>query len=175
MVELVAHPSSARGAVEGVGARALLQFDGSLAILYVLRAAMDCIAVPQPREPRRADGLWRHTCFECFVAGVGEGYSEFNFAPSGEWAAYAFTGYRRAESLPPGFEPHIAVKRAAFVLELRAVVPRASLPPRSAAHPWRIGLAAVVEHTTGDVSYWALRHAPGKPDFHHREAFALTL
>jgi hypothetical protein len=25
------------------------------------------------------------------------------------------------------------------------------------------------------LSYWALRHAAGKPDFHHRDAFAMPL
>jgi hypothetical protein len=39
----------------------------------------------------------------------------------------------------------------------------------------RIGLSAVIEGKDGALSYWALRHAPGKPDFHHRRAFALEL
>ncbi len=38
-----------------------------------------------------------------------------------------------------------------------------------------IGLSAVVEDESGALSHWALRHPPGKPDFHHREAFALEL
>jgi hypothetical protein len=33
----------------------------------------------------------------------------------------------------------------------------------------------VIEEIDGALSYWALRHAPGKPDFHHRDAFALEL
>jgi hypothetical protein len=32
---------------------------------------------------------------------------------------------------------------------------------------WRIGLAAVIEGTSGHKSYWALAHPPGKADFHH--------
>jgi len=39
----------------------------------------------------------------------------------------------------------------------------------------RIGLSAVIEETDGTKSYWALRHPPGKPDFHHPDCFALTL
>ena len=27
----------------------------------------------------------------------------------------------------------------------------------------------------GGISYWALAHPPGKPDFHHPDSFALTL
>src|ERR1700731_13306 len=38
---------------------------------------------------------------------------------------------------------------------------------------WRIGLAAVIEETSGHKSYWALAHPPGKADFHHSDSFAL--
>jgi hypothetical protein len=38
---------------------------------------------------------------------------------------------------------------------------------------WRIGLAAVIEETSGHKSYWALAHPQGKADFHHSECFAL--
>jgi len=36
-------------------------------------------------------------------------------------------------------------------------------------------LSAVIEDDDGAFSYWALRHPPGKPDFHHPDAFALML
>jgi len=39
----------------------------------------------------------------------------------------------------------------------------------------RLALAAVVEDERGMLSYWALRHPAGKPDFHHPDAFALEL
>jgi hypothetical protein len=38
-----------------------------------------------------------------------------------------------------------------------------------------VGLAVIIDEGSGAFSYWALRHAPGKPDFHHIEAFALRL
>jgi hypothetical protein len=39
----------------------------------------------------------------------------------------------------------------------------------------RLGLSALVEAIDGELSYWALRHLPGKPDFHHVDAFDLQL
>jgi hypothetical protein len=33
----------------------------------------------------------------------------------------------------------------------------------------------VVEDEAGAFAYWALKHPPGKPDFHHPDAFALVL
>src|SRR3546814_9971873 len=44
-----------------------------------------------------------------------------------------------------------------------------------AAGPVRVALSAVIEETDGTKSYWALRHPPGKPDFHHPDCFALAL
>jgi len=61
------------------------------------------------------------------------------------------------------------VKRSAGRLELCAEIPE--------HYPGKlmVGLCAVIEDGPGALSYWALRHAPGKPDFHHRAAFALEL
>jgi hypothetical protein len=39
----------------------------------------------------------------------------------------------------------------------------------------RVALAAIVEDDQGTLTYWALRHPAGKPDFHHAEAFALQV
>ena len=63
--------------------------------------------------------------------------------------------------------PAIVVRIAPSELRLSASI---AVPH---ARELRIGLAAVVEEKSGALSYWALRHAPGKPDFHHPDAFAL--
>ncbi|MGD2056793.1 MAG: hypothetical protein PVJ15_08295, partial [Gammaproteobacteria bacterium] len=69
---------------------------GWLALGFALEGELSALRIPEWLAPRRADHLWRHTCFEAFVmAGAGPGYREFNFSPSGEWAAYAFQGYRQ--------------------------------------------------------------------------------
>ncbi len=39
----------------------------------------------------------------------------------------------------------------------------------------KLALSAVVEDDSGTLSYWALKHAPGKPDFHHSDGFVLEL
>jgi hypothetical protein len=39
----------------------------------------------------------------------------------------------------------------------------------------RLGLSAVIEDDNGSLSYWALKHPSGKPDFHHPDAFALEI
>jgi hypothetical protein len=103
-----------------------------------------------------------------FVAAKGDaGYREFNLSPSGEWAAYAFEDYRRGGPLDA--MPEIVVRTHATRLELSARVPLREQGPLD------VGLSVVVEDQDGALSYWALRHGPGRPDFHRRDAFALAL
>ena len=75
--------------------------------------------------PRIATQLWRHTCFEAFIAVEGQpAYHEFNFAPSGEWTVYAFSGYRDGGPLADEMmRPHIAVRSTDSRLELDARSP----------------------------------------------------
>jgi hypothetical protein len=146
--------------------------DGALRLRYRLSGPPTGLRIPPPQAlPGRADGLWRHTCFELFVAS-GAGYREFNFSPSGDWQAYAFAGYRDGGLLEPAQVPRIALETLADGLILDVSLPAANLPntPRM-----RLGLCAVLEHADGGFSWWALRHAPGRPDFHHPDTFALEL
>jgi hypothetical protein len=126
--------------------------------------------------PRIGTELWRHTCFEVFIAIDGNReYHEFNFAPSGEWTVYAFSDYRDGAPLADEtMRPHIAVRSTDSWLELDALV---RLDRLSAIHPravLRVGLSAVIEANDG-LSYWALRHPRDKPDFHNADGFALML
>ncbi len=134
------------------------------------------IRISPPGVPRMATQLWRRTCFEAFIAVEGQpAYHEFNFAPSAEWAVYAFRGYRNGGPLANEMmRPHIAVRSTGSRLELDAVV---RLDGLSAVHPracLRVGLSAVIEASDG-LSYWALRHRADKPDFHDADGFALLL
>ena len=62
---------------------------------YRIEGATGRLRLPLPVSARRTDGLWQHTCFEAFLkADASDSYYEFNFAPSGEWAAYRFGGRR---------------------------------------------------------------------------------
>lgn len=178
-VTLNCHPETPTDAVRGIAARVCREPGGGLAVTYVLEGSLDRLRVPAPRTPRVASRLWQHTCCEIFIACKGlPAYYEFNLSPSGEWAAYAFDSYRSLRAGEPhtvGLAPQVAVRGAASKLELDAVI---RLDRRSALHPGAhlsLALSAVVEDSDGLLSYWALRHPPGRPDFHHPEAFALDL
>lgn len=142
-----------------------------LLLRYELLGDMRRLRLPAPKPPGPADGLWQHTCFEAFVGTTGElAYREFNFAPSGQWAAYRFSAERRrdtgAETAPVPVSPLIEVHPTANRLCLLAWLPLHALPDPAAACD--IGLSAVIETTDGQLSHWALQHPSERPDFHHR-------
>lgn len=176
-VRLIRHRESADGPARSLEAGLYWRPDGALAINYALAADSIRLRIPAAAPMGRSDGLWRHTCFEAFVRRAGsETYHEFNFSPSGEWAAYSFRRYREGQAdLAGDFDPKIEVRRDADRLELCAVISHAFLPPGPTDAPLRFGLSAVIEGRDGVLSYWALHHPPGKPDFHHPDAFALEL
>lgn len=127
----------------------------------------------QPGKGRQ-DDLWKHTCCEAFVW-TPSGYYEFNFAPSGDWAAYRFTGYREGMSKPELVAPVAEASRHGDSWRLDAFVNLLSIPGLADDVPVRLGLSAVLEMKDGGLSYWALAHPSDKPDFHHPDSFALTL
>ncbi len=158
-----------------------------LRLAFELFADLETIRLPAPLAtgtPRRADGLWQHTCFEAFVAASvaipRAPYVEFNVAPSGAWAMYRFDGYRAAMRPEPcAVEPQIVLRRRPVMLQVEvALAWPVPLPgPQLAGQPWRgrLGLSAVVEAADGSLSYWALHHPAARPDFHNGEGFVLGI
>lgn len=174
-LHLNCHPESHCEAPISIEAEATRLEAGRLALLYVVSGAVAELRLPPPATPARTDELWQHTCFEAFVRGPSdEAYYEINLAPSRQWAAYRFGGYRSemqpAELPPPLLETFGEPGR----YELRAMLSlnRWSLP---ADATWHLALSAVIEERNGRKSYWALTHPSGKADFHHQDCFTHQL
>jgi hypothetical protein len=168
------HRDSPAGIVESI--KAFPRMEGRvLTVTYVLSGDVDRLRVPPAKRPGRSQLLWQHTCFEAFIAAKNSpAYYEFNFSPSGEWAAYSFRAYRDGAAVENDLlEPGIAVRRQADTLELMAHIRLNHLPALAAPPSLRLGLAAVIEDCEGRYSYWALWHPPGSPDFHDRDSFIL--
>ncbi len=171
------HPHSRCPAVTRIGVGAVRLSAGRLVLHYVVTGAISKIRLPSAAAPARSDELWRHTCFEAFArAQNGSAYYEFNFAPQAAWAAYRFDFYRKGmRAATEVGVPRIETRSSSGAFELLASLEldRAADLPKDA--PWRLGLSAVVEETSGHLSYWALTHPKGKADFHHSACFALEI
>jgi hypothetical protein len=169
-MRLVRHPDTPCAAITGIDADVTRGPDGALQLTYVMTGDIAAVRLPLRTKPQRTDELWKHTCFEAFIAPAdGPGYLEFNFAPSWRWAAYRFDGYRAGMAQFADFAAlRITVHHDADAFTLGADLTGVALPG-----PWQLGLTAVIEENDGARSYWALAHPPGKPDFHHSDGFAL--
>ena len=174
---LVAHASTPRHATHAIGVHAQVEESGTGVFRYVLRADISGLRIPAAKSPERADGLWKHTCFEAFIKAPGAaGYYELNFSPSQQWAVYHFNAYREGISSPAiSASPKISVRRFADRLEIDAAVRMQDLIGLQGTPYLRVGLNAVVEEESGTLSYWALKHAPGKADFHCPDGLVLEL
>ncbi len=149
----------------------------TLSIRYSLSGSTGGIFIPAASDaPARKDGLWEETCFELFLAVVGDSrYWEFNLSPAGHWNVYRFETYRI------GMEEERAYASLPFVIENRpdslslsldAVLSDIVRPDESLD----VGVSAVVSGSDGGPSfYWALIHCGEKADFHLRESFIIRL
>lgn len=176
-IALTCHPSTPSEVVRRVAVRVRRARAGTLALVYAIEGDADRVRLPPPRPSRRADELWRYTCCELFLAERGQiGYYEYNFAPSTEWAVYRFAAYREGMSAAENAGPLRIVPRVRpDRIVLSAVIDLGALSPHLVDADLRLAASAVIEETDGHRSYWALRHPPGWPDFHHPDGFALAL
>ena len=174
---LTPHPRTVGQLVDTIEAKLACDESQMLKLVYRLNGALTRLQIPASRSPRRVDGLWQHTCFEAFIKESGSSdYYEFNFSPSGEWAAYAFRSYRDGGRFDAdSMDPAISVNIEDNCLVLNTVIGLDRLPAIRLATRLLIGLSAVIEASDGSLSYWALKHPSGKPDFHHPDSFALEL
>ncbi|SRR5258708_2745861 len=154
--------------VDHVGALGVV---ASTNIWFGIGAPASRFAIPDFSEPVRADELWQTTCFEAFLRIEGAAsYREWNFAPSGEWAAYDFTSRREGKTDADVAPPYVRIEDNLTWWALGATIAVDS------SAKWMLGLSAILEEKDGTKSYWALAHPEGdKPDFHDPACFAAHL
>lgn len=142
-----------------------------LAMVRFRIEGIDALVVPDFSGRGRQDDLWHTTCFELFLARNDGTYREFNFSPSGRWAAYDFSGYRAGmEEAQLAAIPEIDAQAGDRMLAVTV-----TLSPADLVGFARAGLSAVLEEASGHKSYWALAHEGDRPDFHAPTCFAREL
>jgi len=171
--QLIRHPRFAPFAVSAVTVRWAALDDGRLMLRFRVDGA-GSLLVPGARDAAgRADELWKQTCFELFLYDGGSRYREFNFSPSGDWAAYRFDGYRTGRAdFAPAIAPVIACDQGRTVFTATAFISAGELAGAVAA-----SLSAVLMEGRGGArpSYWALAHNTDAPDFHDPACFRIAL
>ena len=177
-VALTCHPTTPCSAVRGIEVEIRRgTADAALTLHYALDGDLSRLLLPPNGAPRRADKLWQHTCFELFCAGgATTAYYEINFSPSSEWAIYRFDAYRQGMTIvETHIAPQVCVQSRPGGLYMDTILDISDLSALRDCHALRLAVSAVIEETDGRLSYWALAHPGAKPDFHHAEAFVLSL
>ena len=119
---------------------------------------------------RRADELWKTTCFEAFWGIRGQpGYWELNLsANKSEWNLYHFESLRSPHPPRPSddYRLHRLSRTGdALLCELETSLPLAELEKSLCA----------VTRLKDKTLYFSERHARDKPDFHNRSAWSPVL
>lgn len=156
------------------------QTASGLHLTYLLSGPIERLSIPIPTAaPARADRLWEHTCFELFAGVAGSTkYAEYNFAPTLQWAAYAFRDQRDNDHIAQDklAAPRLEVRRALALLELEVQIDTEALHAALGAHADRFAATAVLETRTRELTYWSTLHTDAaKPDFHRADSFTLAL
>lgn len=167
LVSLTPHPDTPSTAVERIEVEIGRQ-DDVLWLRFIVIGDVERVCWPVAAARSRAVELWKHTCFEAFVR-TTDGYREYNFSPSNAWASYRFDGYRSGMRQANEHASVLRVDSTERAVTLQALFE----PPEASVGP--LALSAVIEDVDGGISYWALAHPPGKPDFHHPDSFVLEL
>jgi hypothetical protein len=142
---------------------------------FALHGDTTALRWPAPAaEATQGKDLWKHTCFELFLAEPAcAAYWEYNFSPFRQWAIYTFKDYRQPAPTPSTHTPIIEPPQLSdTAFSLRA---RFSLESPLVNKPLIIGVAAIIETIDGQRHYYALKHCGDKPDFHLRESFVLKM
>ena len=176
-LNLVPHPATPPSGPEfkvwvNVDHAGSLGATASTNIWFGIGAPSSRFVISDPTEDAgRAENLWETTCFEAFLRGdEGQGYREWNFAPSGDWAAYDFSSYREGRSDAEVAPPYVRLEDNMTWWALGATIAVDAEPD------WQLGLSAILEEKGGTKSYWAIAHPEGaKPDFHDPACFAAHL
>jgi len=127
-------PESVCEAVSGIEVDIARRPDGGVTLRYLVSGSIEDVLLPQPDAPVRAHQLWEHSCFELFIRPArGEGYCEFNFAPSRQWAAYSFRRHRSGMADIQVGAPAIICSRDAGSFEMRVDLDVGAVPELAGA------------------------------------------
>jgi hypothetical protein len=172
------HSDSPRLPVDSLTADVRRTADGKLELVYRLTGDLEQLLMPELSNPSRADELWKHTCFEIFfLKAEAPGYVEFNFAPTGQWAAYSFRSRRSGMRNIDGIDAApIGTMTFGRQFVLKAMVDTSKIEGMPAADaPWKAAISTVIEAGDGRKAYWAVQHPEGNPDFHAPEGYVIDL
>ena len=128
---------------------------------FLLKGPMHKVRIPDKTPtPSFTDFLWKQTCFELFIRHKNGTYLEWNFSPSGHWACYEFSSYRKKKTKRDNIHPVIQTHGDGEQFSLEVSLSKVANP-----RDYQYGLSAVIITEEGS-EFFAIDHFGQQPDFH---------
>ncbi len=157
------------GDIDNITVEARVELDErKLFISFILHGKLDDYLFPKKSKPKRANELWKATCFELFLANSNEeSYYELNFSSSLAWNFYYLKHYRaEVKEVKLLNEPIIEVfeEESSFKIELQ-------LEGFGFEKFDSYNLASILLNKKNERTFWAMEHPKEKANFHQRKTF----
>lgn len=142
----------------------------SIALSFLIKGELEGYSFPPEAKQRRANELWKATCFELFLANSKhEAYYELNFSSSFSWNFYRLSAYRaELEEMALLSSPKIEIMRKEDEVQ---VFFELALEAGFLAQFDLYNVAVVLLKKENERGFWSLKEMREAPDFHCRENF----
>ena len=138
-------------------------------VSFVVKGVSEEYIFPNIESLKRADELWKATCFELLLADDSEAYYELNFSSSLSWNFYLLDSYRaEPKEVELLEEPMISCEyknnefHILFELESKEI---------NFEKFKSYNIATILLTKEKERTFWAIEHLGNKPNFHNKESF----
>lgn len=156
--------------IDNISIHSTFEFSkNKLCLTFRINGELKEYIFPKQSKLKKANELWKATCFELFLADEEERYYELNFSSSLVWNLYVLDAYR-AE--PKEFEleeePNITIVQKdnefhiVFELETKAI---------NFEKFKYYNMATILLNKEKERTFWTINHLNDTPNFHNKESF----
>ncbi len=137
-------------------------------ISFFIKGLLAEYVFPLKSEKKRANELWKATCFELFLANsTKEAYYELNFSSSLAWNFYYLSGYRaEVKELQNISNPKIEVYKSDNKFKIVLEMEVENLKEFDSYN-----VACIVLNKKNERIFWSVHHHLNRPDFHNKNNF----
>ena len=139
-----------------------------LCISFYIKGKLDNYNFPSKSEKKRANELWKATCFELFLANSkNEAYYELNFSSSLAWNFYYLSGYRAdVKEVQNISNPQIEVYKSDNEFKIVIEMELETLEEFDSCN-----VACILLNKKNKRTFWSVQHHLNRPDFHNKKNF----
>ena len=137
---------------------------------FKVKGKLEAYQFSQKEKIKRANELWRATCFELFLANSKtQSYYEINISPTLSWNIYYLEKYRaKPKEIAISSKPMIVTREdlQSYEIEFELECKELDLTKFD-----QYNLAVILLNKSNEREFWAINPVGKSPDFHDRGGF----